>query len=174
LENRGIPAVATGIYRSKLEQNWAHTFVDMGIPFIYEPRRYGSWLPDFLLNDSNALLEIKPTREIADAELPNIISGMFAAYKQGHDIAAIVGGPRGSIMPEIYKFADVTVADGICLPDYQWKPTVEDFFSGGGELMRCTECHGYFFIGLHTWSCRCCGAYDGDHYLESVQLFTKE
>ena len=178
MQNRVIPAKTTGIYRSLLEQSWARCFVDFGIPFVHEPQYYGNWLPDFFLPDCKALIEIKPTIEIADAEIPAVLSGMFQAYKAHHDIVVIVGEPYGDTISRIHKFADVTALDYSLspalkklMPDYDPEPTIDKFFDRQAELVRCLECRAYFFIGLNAWTCRHCGAYNGDQHFEGTKLF---
>ncbi len=37
------------------------------------------------------------------------------------------------------------------------------------SLLECMECGGFWFTcNCGSWKCKCCGAYDGDHYIEQM------
>lgn len=156
-----------GIYRSKLEQDWAMFFVECGIPFIHEPKYYGNWLPDFELTDCRALIEVKPTVEIADKEVPGKKEGMWLAYIENHDIVVLVGQPVlfamyhnafGLGLWNVAEFWDSTY-----LEDLDFIKNPEGYgYHGQGEFVQCVDCGGYYFIGLGSFKCRKCGYYDGD------------
>jgi hypothetical protein len=70
---RMIPAVPT-VYRgvrmrSRLEARSAHALDELGIPWVYEPRTFGRYLPDFQLWPGAPrpwFLEIKPPSVLGD------------------------------------------------------------------------------------------------------------
>jgi hypothetical protein len=143
----------TGIYRSKLEQRWAKFFVEYGIPFIHEPRYYHDWLPDFELTDCRALIEIKPTQDIAREEVPRYYEGMrLAFYDEKRDIVLLVGNPEideYGCSKNICGFADRTYVgkeSGLYEVKGNWG---EDFRAGAGDaqFVQCKRCEAYFFIG---------------------------
>ena len=56
-----IPTIYRGRqYRSRLEARWAAFFDKLGWRHEYEPFDLGAWSPDFLLSDTNTLVEVKP------------------------------------------------------------------------------------------------------------------
>ncbi|MBA7578110.1 hypothetical protein ES708_19966 [subsurface metagenome] len=163
-----------GIYRSKLEQSWAMFFVEYGIPFIHEPRYYYEWLPDFELPDCRALIEVKPTLEIAREEVPRYYAGMkWAFYNEKRDIVLLVGRPKiddYGASDNICGFADKTYVgkeNGLYEVQGDWG---KDFYSGAGDaqFVRCKRCEAYFFIGLGNWNCRRCDYCDGDQCFDTI------
>jgi hypothetical protein len=55
-----VPTEYGGVrFRSLLEARWAVVFDELGIPWEYEPQRFGAYLPDFRLFGS-VYVEVKP------------------------------------------------------------------------------------------------------------------
>lgn len=165
-----------GIYRSKLEQSWAMFFVEYGIPFIHEPRYYCEWLPDFELPDCRALVEVKPTLEIARGEMPRYFKGMKVAYcSEKRDIVLFIGKPKiddYGASNNICGFADRTYV-GKKYGLYEVKDWDKDFWCAAEtQFVQCKRCGAYFFIGLGSWECRKCGYYDGDQGFDTI--FSRE
>ncbi len=160
----------TGMYRSKLEQPWAMFLVEHGIPFVYEPKRYGNWLPDFELTDCRALIEVKPTGGVSQEELPKYYEGMkLAYYNEKRDIVVLIGQPMfddGNIHNVLYFI------DGTCATTPNSFDEALSYPARYTYLVRCKKCEAYFFISSSDGSrgqhrkCRKCGYYDGDRGFE--------
>ena len=105
------------------------------------------YLPDFYLPEMNVLLEVKGPN-IPGIEKPtNLIklieSGVIAKVDWWNpEVLILVGDAMGK----------VTLAGA----------------DERAPLVKCRQCHKYFFIGeSHSFECRVCSAYDGDHHLEA-------
>lgn len=158
-----------GIYRSKLERNWALFFTQLGILFKYEPQYYYDWLPDFELMDSGVLVEIKPTLEIAWIEIPERFPGMRLAAHGRRDVVLLIGQPsisKEGSLNNIGGFADCTYNDTQSELVYFskfWAAEVVRF-------VKCRNCKHYFFIGIGSGVCRICSHYDGGQGFEQYPL----
>ncbi len=82
------------IYRSQLEHEWAMHFAMRGVKFIYEPRYYRDWLPDFELIDLRLLIEIKPTADIWREECGKALQGLEMAEGDGFLGLIVIGSPN--------------------------------------------------------------------------------
>lgn len=108
--NRRIPSILTEynwkFYRSQLEARWAKFFESLPLfwKIEYEPKEWGYWLPDFLFYKKVSyrrkplryLIEIKPTLEIAEKEIPKHWHDIWEARYKRHPITPtylFVGNP---------------------------------------------------------------------------------
>ena len=177
-EAKRIPAIPTeyqGIrFRSKLEAKYAKAFDLLGIPWVYEEINFEfddgtRYAPDFYFPDSKQFFEVKGLMTPEDKHK------IVQLARAGNTV--IVGGPNGKLL-----YLNGT-PDGLFNPDtlsddaYQWIgnrfSTREDWF-GGYPLdhvfvAECVKCHKRSFMdSTDNYKCPCCGAYDGDHYIQSV------
>lgn len=147
---KAIPTLYDGTkFRSKLEAQWAKLLDHYGIPWAYESEGYEfedgtRYLPDFWLPDSKQWMEVKGIMNDKDMH-----KCMMLAKESGHDV--VIGYPNGRCT------------------FIEYDPEGKDLFFGDEDTQcridKCSECGKLFFHGEGSYYCRCCGAYDGDHYL---------
>lgn len=146
---KAIPTLYDGTkFRSKLEAQWAKLLDHYGIPWTYESEGYEfedgtKYLPDFWLPDSKQWLEVKGIMNDKDMHKCEML-----AKESGHDV--IIGYADGSMQ--------MVEAD----PDgYGFDGLHEDV-----ALVKCSECgKPYWMASEGYYGCRCCGYYDGDHFI---------
>lgn len=67
----GIPARKTEykgyLFRSSLEARWAAFFDQLGVEWRYEALDLNGYIPDFILPNTNLLIEVKPLLKVEDA-----------------------------------------------------------------------------------------------------------
>lgn len=135
------------LFRSKLEAQWAKFFDSLNIPWIYEPEGFvfsdnTMYMPDFYLPDSEQWFEVKGIMNDADSHKINMLC------KEGvHDV--VIGYANGEF--EMYDTELCWIDKGLTF------------------LNQCTQCGKYSFMNsIGSWHCRCCNAYDGDHYVNLI------
>ena len=149
---KAIETLYNGVlFRSRLEARYAKLLDSYNIKWAYEVEGYEynniRYLPDFYLPDTNILLEVKGP-SIPGIEKPTnlrklIESGINADLDWWNpEVLILVGDAMG----------EVTIAGS----------------SERAPLSKCRKCKKYFFLGeSHSFQCRLCGEYDGDHHLEA-------
>lgn len=149
---QGIQAIET-IYkgyrfRSRSEARWAVFFDTLGIKYIYEPEGYvfddgTHYLPDFYLPNSKTFFEVKGLELTKEDELKI-------------DKLITYSGKNVAIGYSDMSFQATSI--------YEDKETIFSMDSKSESwLIQCYSCNEYQFIGsLGSWSCRCCGYYDGN------------
>ena len=138
-------------FRSRLEARWAVFFDAAGIKYEYEPEGFvmsdgTKYLPDFYLPESKTFFECK---------------GIMSEFDQ-HKVDMFVkeSGYAVAIGYQNMTFCACDQWDDDCF-------TLTKKFCSA--LMRCTECGNVQFIGTSgSWQCRCCGAYDGNSYVDWI------
>ena len=142
-------------FRSRLEARWAVFFDKMKIPYIYEPEGLlidgVFYLPDFYLPDCKQFFEVKGFMD--DSDQKKIDALISAGY------SVTVGYDEG-----FFQACD----------NWNWSKDNSNRFkmantSCGSWLCKCNKCGKYWFMGSSgSYSCQCCGAYEGDHHFDSV------
>ena len=137
------------MFRSKLEAQWAKLLDHYGMAWTYEVEGYEfndgtRYLPDFWLPDSKQWLEVKGIMNDKDMHKCEML-----AKESKHEVA--IGYASGKM--QLIEFSD-------CEPDGIW-------LTDDGVIATCRQCGGrYLMTWVGSYHCRCCGAYDGDHYLK--------
>lgn len=137
------------LFRSKLEAEWAKFFDAIDIPYIYEPEGFEfedgtRYLPDFYLPDANQWFEVKGIMNDIDKHKIEMLGNeskkdVIVGYSDGKTEMYDVGWLPHAISWEI--------------------PFIND----------CPCCRKKCFItGWGSYRCRCCDAYDGNHYLHAI------
>jgi hypothetical protein len=146
------------VFRSKLEADWAITFDTLGVEWQYEPqgKYYGTqfYLPDFILPRSHQAVEVKGCWD-TDAQLKGEAYCAHTPplpynwdWHPDPDILLVVAEPHGRMWPFGSRHS-------------------EDF-----ALYQCAACEGWWFLDeSQGWRCRCCGAYDGDRFIQDWVSF---
>lgn len=143
-------------FRSRLEARWAVFFDALGIKYEYEPEGFQMsdgtmYLPDFYLPESKSFFEVKG----------------IMSEEDDHKIRQFIKESEHC----------VTIGyDGFCFETCTawWGDTDEcqKFELDQGEtqwLCKCRTCNKYWFMtSLGSYSCQCCGEYDGDHHFSVV------
>jgi len=115
-------------YRSRLEAKWACWFVAWGLPYEYEPERFGpgkrGYLPDFYLPTWRVYLEIKPAVLFGRQD-----ASVSRAYRAADYMPAPLWIAFGEPLPRRYC---IEVPDGSC-----GFPSV---------LAQCRRCHGMCYL----------------------------
>jgi hypothetical protein len=77
-------------FRSRLEARWAAYFDLRGWPWVYEPWDGNGYIPDFILTDWQALVEVRPETTLVGLEqhVPQVEAGIAGHW---HDDYLIVG-----------------------------------------------------------------------------------
>ena len=138
-------------FRSRLEARWAVFFDAAGIKWEYEPEGFimsdgTKYLPDFYLPESKTFFECK---------------GIMSQFDQ-HKVDMFV---KESGYAVAVGYQDMT----FCASDNWCDETFSLTEKSDSALMQCTECRKVQFIGLcGSWHCRCCGAYDGNRYVDWI------
>ena len=138
-------------FRSRLEARWAVFFDAAGIKWEYEPEGFvmsdgTKYLPDFYLPESKTFFECK---------------GIMSDFDQ-HKVDMFV---KESGYAVAIGYQNMTFRASDFWGDECFTLTTKD----NSALMRCTECRKVQFMGLSgSWQCRCCGAYDGDSYVDWI------
>lgn len=142
-------------FRSRLEARWAVFFDTLGIEYEYEPEGFTfqdgtKYLPDFYLPQSKQFFEVKGVLKHKD------MHKIEAAVKAGLDV--VIGYDDG-------KFQALS-----SWPDDECESLSWVFDSPGESyLCKCKTCGNYWFLGIvGSFTCRCCGEYDGDHHMSTV------
>lgn len=151
-EIKAIETVYNGYrFRSRLEARWAVFFDSLGIKYQYEPEGFDLgdgifYLPDFYLPESKTFFEAKGVLSEIDK---NKIERFIANSRK-----PIVIGYEG------FEFE-------AC--DYWGDGNYEITSKSESYLCKCLKCNKWFFMGVcGSFTCRCCGAYDGDGHFVSV------
>ena len=140
------------LFRSKLEAEWAKFFDSLSIPWIYEPEGFQfsdgtRYLPDFYLPDAHQWFEVKGIMENYDKHKIEMLA--LATKKD-----VVVGFSDGKV-----EMCDVGWLDDV-FGLWDWDAAF---------LNDCPVCGKKCFItGWGSYRCRCCDAYDGDHYLNPI------
>jgi hypothetical protein len=135
------------LFRSKLEAEWAKFFDSLLMPWAYEPEGFvfddgTKYLPDFWLPDAKQWFEVKGVLDEVDKHKIEKLG-----TESQHDV--IVGYSNGRVN----------------MFDVGWESTAWDI----PFLNQCPVCQKKCFITpWGSYHCRCCGAYDGDHYLSPI------
>lgn len=155
-----IPTTYKGVrFRSRLEATWAAFFDELKWPWEYEPLDLAGYIPDFILPFDEGrrplLVEVKPAMDLLTLE-----AHTAKIDASGWSQEALLVGARcfedhinGNyyLGPVLGLLREVDTIDGQCWAEAQ--------------AMCCNQCKGPSLChALWTFSCRVCGAYDGDHY----------
>ena len=140
-------------FRSRLEARTA-VFLDASkIPYSYEPEGFvfedgTAYLPDFFLPDQGTFLECKGV--MGEKDENKILQ-----------LAKATGKEIVIMDPDLTPFTAIYVED---MHDYfPWKGKKPGLYTEEAALGKCYKCGRKFFFGVNgSWSCRCCGFYDGD------------
>lgn len=159
------------LFRSKLEAEWAKFFDSLSIPWLYEPEGYQftdgtMYLPDFWLPDSKQWFEVKGLMNDKDQHKMEML-----CLESHHDV--VIGYPDGEFsMMDLWKNDEFPSSFD---PYSREEPTNETFYrveifdKVDTFLNKCKQCGKYSFMeSCGSYSCQCCGAYDGDHYINWV------
>lgn len=130
-----------GMYYDACHQ-WAKFFEHMGISWDYWPdddrEEFFCTEADFYLPDQDAYFVVdlgRPDRGYVNCKKLTLQTGKMI----------ILGGQQGTF--RIFENG-------------------EDFSRGESWLCRCAVCQKWFFLNSHKdYTCKVCGAYDGDHHL---------
>lgn len=141
------------LFRSKLEAQWAKFFDAIAMPWIYEPEGYvfedgTTYLPDFFLPDSKQWFEVKGVMSNKDMHKIKML-----CIESGHDV--VIGYSDGELSMIDMFFAEF---NGGQPEEYSW---------GSININKCTQCGKLSFMNnVGSYTCQCCGAYDGDHFVD--------
>ena len=139
-------------FRSKLEAQWAKLLDHFQIKWDYEPVGYRfsdgtMYLPDFWLPESRTWLEVKGVMDQTDMHKVEML-----LRESGRPV--VIGYSMGQ-----FRACDMW-PDAVHNAEYELA-SMED-----SVLIQCTVCGSWSFIGVDGgWSCRCCGAYDGNGHI---------
>lgn len=147
-EIKAIETVYNGYkFRSRLEARWAVFFDAAGIKYEYEPQGFElsdgtKYLPDFYLPEMHQFFECK---------------GVMTD-KDEHKIEQFIAD---SNKPVVIGYDGLTF---VACND--WWDDIKELDNGCGSILaRCTKCNKLYFLGLGgSYTCTCCGHYDGDHF----------
>ena len=138
-------------FRSRLEARWAVFFDAIGIEYDYEVEGYcfsdgTKYLPDFYLPESDAFFEVK---------------GKMDDYDM-HKVKMLI--------KEINKPCTIGYSDFTFQSCDKWSDNDYDLTDKiSSVLVECTACHKKYFAGINgQYVCQVCGAYDGDHYFNTI------
>ena len=137
------------LFQSELEAQWAKFFDALEIEWVYRPDIFYSsnFVPDFYLPESDAFFEVKET--ITDSDVCKIKMFIEESGK------AVTIGENGG------RFR-------AC--NYMWNEGIEIADMEDSMLNLCPVCGQYGFLGsIGSYACPCCGAYDGDHFLNTIE-----
>lgn len=150
MKAKAIETVYKGYrFRSRTEARWAVFFDTAGIEWMYEPEGFEMsdgtrYLPDFYLPESKTFFECK---------------GIMST----EDLYKILMFINESDNPVVVGYPDMTFM--ACSKTDQY--SLES--KSNSAIVRCTECGGIYFLGIGgSWACRCCGAYDGNSYVDFI------
>lgn len=140
-------------FRSRAEARWAVLLDTLKCKYIYEPEGFklsdGTlYLPDFYLPDSDSFLEIKGVISPQDQH-------KIDQFRADCEKAVTIG------------FSDMTFE--ACDNCVGWGDDFEGFIPTCDDswLCRCRSCGKIWFMGsFGSYTCQCCGEYDGDHHFE--------
>lgn len=136
-------------FRSRLEARVAVFLDALGVKYYYEPEGYRlrggtMYLPDFYLPDQDFFLEVKGIMGEADM---NKIAQLHSESGKG----VLIVGPDLNI--EIMDSKERDWCGGI----------------GRCSIYGCADCGKINFLrDENAYSCPCCGAWEGDHLLVSI------
>lgn len=143
---KSIETVYNGYrFRSRLEARWAVFFDSAGIQYNYEPEGFElsdgtKYLPDFYLPESDTFFEVK---------------GIMSDYDE-HKIKMFISESEKALVIG-YENMEFQACDEWWGGGYTIASKEES------ELANCLECGHLYFMGINgNYTCRCCGAYDGD------------
>ena len=146
-----IPTLYKNYYfRSRAEARWAVFFDALDIKYLYEPEGFElndgtRYLPDFYLPESDTFFEVKG----------------IMTDKDMHKIESLISDLN---KPCCIGYSDMTFNS--C--NNMWNEYYYLAKKEASVLVRCSECGKYYFAGLDgSFECKCCGAYDGDHYFDT-------
>lgn len=149
---KAIPTDYHGVrFRSRLEARYAKMLDSYKVKWAYEVEGYEfngiRYLPDFYLPKMNVLLEVKGPN-IPGIEKPTNLRRLIES---------------GIVAKVDWWNPEVLILVGDALGNVTSAGTNET-----APLAKCRECHNFFFFTeLHSFRCRICSAYDGDHHLET-------
>lgn len=142
-------------FRSRLEARYAMLFNELHIKWVYEPEGFvlsdgTCYLPDFYLPESDSFFEVKGI--MSDKDMHKIEMLIRDTDKQ-----VIIGYPDFT-----FESCNYGAWDG--------SDVLNSLTSKRSSvLVRCRSCQRYYFSGIEwSYECRCCKAYDGDHYFNVV------
>lgn len=138
------------LFRSKLEAEWAKFFDAIDIPYIYEPEGFEfedgtRYLPDFYLPEADQWFEVKGIMNDIDKHKIEMLG-----IESEKDV--IVGYSDGKT--EMYDVGWIESGEA------EWDVPF---------INSCPCCEKKCFItSWGSYRCRCCGAHDGNHYLNPI------
>jgi hypothetical protein len=162
-EVHAIPTVYKGIeFRSRLEAKWAAMFDQLGWPWEYEPVDLLGYIPDFVLkwDHGHTICEVKPATTVDELHkaIPKI-------ERSGWDGEAMI---VGASIEHTRQYATI----GLLTARFDWPDDPDPSWAWAGAFSH--ECGSCRKISIHHeiggWYCRLCGAWDGDHFLDPVDI----
>ena len=141
-------------FRSKLEAQWAKFLDSISMRWVYEPETFkfsdGTlYMPDFFLPDSKQWFEVKGVMTEKDKHKIEML-----CKESGYDV--IIGYSNGE-----FEMCDTRL---IYVP-LAW------YSKGETYINRCEVCGKLSFMNsIGRWDCQCCGAYDGDGYIDWIMV----
>lgn len=163
---KAYPTVYKGCsMRSRLEARWAAFFDLCGWKWTYEPFDLNGYSPDFMLHFKTPMIaEVKPCihpHEFSQ-HTPKVESS-------GWDGEAIILGAS------FYK-TDTWDAAGLGLMSQAGEKSMESYDGpcwSSAVFQKCTNCGEFsFFHEEWTWRCATNDCYEGDHFLNPIDLDT--
>lgn len=151
-------------FRSRLEAKWAAFFDLLNWPWQYEPIDLSGYIPDFILVFSNApvLVEVKP--ELYLQHLSQYCDKIERSGWSGESLIVGTGIFSNDCGASTLGLLDErgTGVGGQPSGSHWW---------GNGIFHRCLHCGSYSFHHQEaSYFCRAKGCYDGDHYLDWIDV----
>lgn len=136
------------LFRSILEAKWANVFDFFEREWVYEPKSFSGYSPDFYLTQSNTFVEVKPKSGLCDrVKIQNVI-------RQKHNFLILdTEYPQCRAFP--YAFHEGEEWTDMCWCESKKKPPNDFYVSTGAESWN----------NLHSAECPTCG---DDHYFDGV------
>lgn len=163
---KGIRTFYAGVnFRSRLEAKWAYMFDAFGWAWHYEPFELDGYIPDFSLDFKRpTIAEVKP---LIDDGVLALAKGKID--KSGWPGEAMIVSHTVDQWPDCPSSSD---GHGAFL-DLSWdsqEPIWEHY-----QFFRCRICHKVGVCSLSGgYTCRVCGAYDGDHHMDGLDGFLQD
>lgn len=180
---KAIKTMFEGIeLKSRLEADIAYCLKKLNLSFEYEPKSFLlpsgiHYMPDFYIKDIHLWIE---GRGYDTEKGEKQIQEFSRLIENGFILPDCTLGKESDFGIEVMPFEEVNKKDA---PDYlvvkydevQFTEYENRFGCGWDNhdisLNRCSYCKRYYFIGLGSFQCRNCGAWDGDHHIDKKQYF---
>jgi hypothetical protein len=151
-------------YRSRLEARWAAFFKGLGWQTTYEPFDGEGYIPDFLIHGERPLLvEVKPAVTMPDYEAATGKADRgLGAF--GYDVLIVGADP----LPQFASTFGYGNPPAGLLGEAGYD---NDRTWGVANWMICRACFATAVFHDHmSYAARPCGHYEGDHYINAINL----